>query len=109
MVISVDDLRRAAYDEATLALLYEYSAFRPIIDEFRRVRSEEQALWNSASRLQAVLNEQRTYRWHCGYSANEEARGVDEVESDAREQARKRIRFLQKRALRRMRRRHQQH
>lgn len=98
------DLR--LYSEEILALLYEHIPdWRPAIDTERRRRAEEAAFWNDPRAIRAQLKRETSYRWNHGYSANEEARGVDEQDSDRWEAMRARLRDLRADQRRRRRRR----
>ena len=69
-------------------------------------RAEQRRIWNSASLLADQYRTMREWRFQVGYSANEEARGYDDWESDQHHEMWKRIRALRQRSLRRMHRRH---
>jgi hypothetical protein len=83
------------YTEEILTLLYEHVPdWRAAIDAERTRRAEAEALWNDSAALRAQLKRETALRWERGYSANEEARGVDEQDSDRWQAMRARIRDL---------------
>ena len=95
------------YSEDVLALLEQHvPAWHAAIEVERARRKEQRRIWNSASLLAEQYRTQREWRLHVGYSANEEARGFDDWESEQHHELWKRIRVMRHRSLRRMHRRH---
>ncbi len=82
--------------------------WKPVIDEVRAERAEQQRVWNSASLLAEALRQHQELRWQSGYSENEEARGVDEQDAHHWQDFRERISYLRRRSYWRLRRRHDQ-
>jgi len=95
------------YAEDVLALLEQHMpAWHAAIAAERTRRAEQHRIWNSASLLATQYHTAREWRFQVGYSANEEARGFDDWESEQHHELWQRIRFLRKRSLHRMHRRH---
>lgn len=95
------------YSEDVLALLEDHMpAWRMAIATERAPRTEQQRIWNSASLLAKQYHTMREWRFQVGYSANEEARGFDDWESEQHHELWQRIRTLRQRALHRMNHRH---
>jgi hypothetical protein len=101
----IDDLD--SYSDEVLEFLKLHAPeWHAAITEKLQRRAEQRRMWNSASLLAKQYKTAREWRLTVGYSANEEARGFDDWESDQHHEMWKRIRFLRKRSLRRMNRRH---
>lgn len=99
------------YDDAILTLLEGHvPAWRAAIAAERQRRADWIAFWNDPRAIRQRLKQQLANRQHTGYSANEEARGIDERESDDWQAMRERINELmrQRRNQRARERRHRQ-
>ncbi|MEN9934929.1 MAG: hypothetical protein RLZZ387_1508 [Chloroflexota bacterium] len=85
------------YSDEVLALFYQnVPAYRPAIDALREQRRRERELWNNPARLELLLWQEMRYRWDHGYSENDQARGVDEMEADRWKAMRSRIDLLRR-------------
>jgi hypothetical protein len=88
-----DDLR--PYPDEILTLLAAHvPGWRDAIAAERRRRADAAALWGCARALSAQLRREIDRRWAHGYTPNEAARGLDELESDRWQAMRARIRDL---------------
>jgi len=95
------------YAEDVLTLLAQHMpAWHAAITAEHERRAAQRRIWNSASLLAKQYETMREWRVQVGYSANEEARGFDDWESEQHHELWQRIRFLRKRSLHRMHRRH---
>ena len=73
------------------------------LEALEQQEAKRKRIWNSARELARILRIQVNYRLDHGWTENEAARGVDEQESMDWEEIRKRISYLRKHSLRRIR------